>query len=122
MPDASITALVPGGERVDIDAEERDAGLARLLDRRPWTLRSTDSDVHATGDGLGVRRTTHHDLEALRRKRRERHDAQAEYTEPKASCAIEGGCHGETGWKEGRRRAGSNKVQSHPKRPQPLVG
>jgi alkylated DNA repair dioxygenase AlkB len=103
---------------VDVHAKERRSGLARLVDRTPWTLRSADSHVHPARDGLGVRRTTHHDLEALRRKRRDRHAADAENTEPKESYAIERRCHGETGWK-GETEDGSNKVQSHPKRPQP---
>src|SRR5262249_5361029 len=55
------------GDVVDVDAEERNARLTSLLNRRALTVvRATDRDVDAAGDGRGVRRWRERRLEPLR--------------------------------------------------------
>src|SRR6266576_5813377 len=54
-----------GGEGVDIDAEEWNAGLSRLLDRRSRSPYPADRHVYATRDRLGARRAGNDDLETL---------------------------------------------------------
>src|SRR5215831_6069798 len=64
-----------GRKLVDVYAEERDARLTCLQDRRPVGIaRLADGDVHAAGNRLGVRGLREADLEAWRRDGRLRDD------------------------------------------------